>query len=184
MANYIHIQIRRDTSVNWESNNPVLLLGEIAADMTKHGLKVGDGIKAWTDLAWCTPEMVNDLVTGGTDKVLTAEQGKKLKGFVDEKADKTTVTNLKTELLEKINNVKESIETLKNTGGIFGMSYTVENFNGYGKPTRIKFSDGVTAELTWSGSRLEKITASTGEVMTMTYNVNGLITGRTVTQES
>ena len=180
MANYIHIQIRRDTSVNWESNNPVLLLGEIAADMTKHGLKVGDGIKAWTDLEWCSPELVNDLITGGTTKGLTAEQGKALKVMLDGKASITELTTL----TEEVNRLKQQILTLQGAAVIFGMGYTVENFNGYGKPTRIKFSDGVTADLTWSGSRLEKITASTGEVMTMTYNVNGLITGRTVTQES
>ena len=66
--------------------------------------------------------------------------------------------------------------------GTFGMGYTVPAFNGYGKPTAITFDDGVTATLEWSGTRLDKITGSTGEVVTMTYNENGLITGRTVTK--
>ncbi|MBQ9565560.1 MAG: hypothetical protein IJU98_08240, partial [Synergistaceae bacterium] len=66
--------------------------------------------------------------------------------------------------------------------GTFGMGYTVNSFNGYGKPTKITFDDGVSATLEWSGSRLDKITGSTGEVVTMTYNDSGLITGRTVTK--
>mgnify|MGYP007069963628 CR=1 FL=1 len=178
MANYIKILIRRDTTANWTATNPVLALGEIAADLTKHGLKVGDGVTAWNNLAWCTPEMVNDLITGGTDRVLTAEQGKKLREMVETKADSTTVNNL----TQEISNLNETIVNIEAKADIFGMGYTIDSFNTSGKPTHIVFDDGVTATLTWTGNQLNQITASTGEVMTMKYNVNGTVIGREITK--
>ncbi len=190
MASYIKILIRRDTTANWESSNPVLSLGEIAADLEKHGLKVGDGVTSWNNLAWCTPEMVDNLVAGGADKVLTAEQGKVLKIMVDNKADNSTVTNLSNTvtnmnatLTQEINKLKETVQEILEKASIFGMGYTVENINAYSKPTRIKFDDGVTADLMWTGSRLDMITASTGETMTINYT-NGRVSGRTITKAS
>ena len=106
MPTTIRIRIRRGSSSEWTSANPVLQLGEIGADMTKHGLKVGDGYTSWNDLPFCSPEVVNDLVTGGDSKVLSAEQGKELKRQVDLKADKSTVTNMQTTLTTLINNNK------------------------------------------------------------------------------
>ena len=64
---------------------------------------------------------------------------------------------------------------------IFGIGYTVNSFNAYNKPTKITFSDGLVANLTWRGTQLDNITASTGEKITINYNNDGLITGRTVT---
>ena len=342
--NYVHINIRRDTSAKWAANDPVLQLGEIAADMDKHGLKVGDGTHKWSELPFCTAEIINDLITGGTDKALSAEQGKVLKGLVDGKASRldltnlelrltqlinnsrvdvldqdwtsqeqkkalsansgrilkgwidgkasttdltnleqklitlingsavvvednltsqsrvnalsanqgrvlkelvdgkastTDLTNLETKLIQLINNsTVDVIDNLTSTsttsalsanqgrilkdlvdaasGGtsvvvedkltstskdnalsanqgrvldekisklnIFGIGYTVDSFNAYNKPTKITFSDGVTATLTWIGTQLSTIKASTGETITMQYNNDGLIIGRTVTR--
>jgi hypothetical protein len=44
------IQLRRDTKVNWENNNPVLAAGEIAVQTDTYQIKIGDGQKAWSDL--------------------------------------------------------------------------------------------------------------------------------------
>ena len=45
------VQFRRDTLVNWEKFNPVLLEGEIGYVADKKNLyKIGDGIHAWKDL--------------------------------------------------------------------------------------------------------------------------------------
>ena len=113
---YAHINIRRDTSANWAAEDPVLKLGEIAADMDKHGLKVGDGTKKWSELPFCTAEVINDLITGGTDKALSAEQGKVLKGLVDEKASTTDLTTLETSLTQIINNnTVDVIDSLTST---------------------------------------------------------------------
>ena len=83
MANYIKIRIRRDSTKNWAMADPVLMLGEIAADMDKHGLKVGDGTSKWSELPFYGIEVINDLVTGGTNSALSAEQGKELKTLID-----------------------------------------------------------------------------------------------------
>jgi hypothetical protein len=44
------IQIRRDTSVNWQASNPILLQGEFGLDLTTNCLKIGDGVNPWNDL--------------------------------------------------------------------------------------------------------------------------------------
>lgn len=43
----MRIQVRRDTTENWEKENPVLLDGEIGYDLTTHTLKVGNGQTPW-----------------------------------------------------------------------------------------------------------------------------------------
>ena len=44
------IQIRRDTSFNWTSNNPILLQGEFGYELNTGYAKIGDGQTAWTAL--------------------------------------------------------------------------------------------------------------------------------------
>ena len=45
---------RRDTSENWESDNPILNDGELGYDKTNKRLKIGDGETAWNDLTSIT----------------------------------------------------------------------------------------------------------------------------------
>ena len=207
MANTIKIQIRRDTSENWKTNNPVLALGEIAVDMDRLRLKVGNGTDRFEDRPW-----INGDVYNGLESVLKMLSGVTGGGLLDPVA---TVADLATAYpsptagdMAYVNDqnafytwdgtkwtqltmapggldaaaVDNKIDAKLAGFGTFGMGYTVNSFNGYGKPTKITFDDGVSATLEWSGSRLDKITASTGEVVTMTYNDSGLITGRTVTK--
>ena len=46
------ILIRRDTSSNWSSNNPILASGEIGFDTTVGKHKIGDGIHHWNELSY------------------------------------------------------------------------------------------------------------------------------------
>ena len=46
------IKIRRDTSVNWASINPILQEGEQGYDTTAQVAKIGDGITAWNNLPY------------------------------------------------------------------------------------------------------------------------------------
>jgi hypothetical protein len=48
----VKIQLRRDTSENWSSNNPVLSLGEPAVDTTELLFKIGDGTTNWNSLPY------------------------------------------------------------------------------------------------------------------------------------
>lgn len=49
MAN--RIQIRRDTTYNWNAVNPVLADGELAYDIVTNEVRVGDGTRNWADLS-------------------------------------------------------------------------------------------------------------------------------------
>lgn len=44
------IQQRRGTAAEWESENPILALGEIGFDTTNENIRIGDGVSAWNDL--------------------------------------------------------------------------------------------------------------------------------------
>lgn len=46
------IQLRRDTELNWISNNPILAPGEIGWVVDKKKFKVGDGQNVWNDLEY------------------------------------------------------------------------------------------------------------------------------------
>jgi hypothetical protein len=49
------IQMRRDTSANWEINNPVLLLAEMGYETDTNQAKFGNGIDPWNDLSYFAP---------------------------------------------------------------------------------------------------------------------------------
>ena len=44
------IQIRSDTSFNWQTINPILEVGEMGFDSDQYSIKVGDGKTKWNDL--------------------------------------------------------------------------------------------------------------------------------------
>ena len=44
------IQLRRDISANWISNNPILAEGEIGIEIDTNKLKIGNGILNWNTL--------------------------------------------------------------------------------------------------------------------------------------
>lgn len=46
------IQVRRDTSANWTSANPILKSGEIGLETDTGNFKMGDGVTAWTTLTF------------------------------------------------------------------------------------------------------------------------------------
>ncbi len=46
------IQIRRDTSSNWTSNNPILLQGEFGYELNTGYAKIGDGQTPWISLEY------------------------------------------------------------------------------------------------------------------------------------
>ena len=110
MPDYIKIKIRRGSTADWEASNPVLELGEIGADTTKHLLKVGNGSSTWKVLPYYAVEVVDDLTSGGTDKALSAEQGKELKELVDGKADTSDLTTLETTLRKLISGAEVLVE--------------------------------------------------------------------------
>lgn len=57
------IQVRRDTSANWTSTNPVLAAGEFGHETDTGLVKIGDGTSAWTALQYLSSRM-NDWASG------------------------------------------------------------------------------------------------------------------------
>ncbi len=82
------VQLKRKTAAEWaEDLTTILKEGEIGAELDTGKLKVGDGVKNWANLVYVGGEnvaVINDLTTGGTDSALSAEQGKTLKGLIDD----------------------------------------------------------------------------------------------------
>lgn len=64
---------KSDTSANWESNNPVLLKGELGVATDLNKVKIGDGTKTWTQLEYVglSVEEVNNLITAAEDNIYT-----------------------------------------------------------------------------------------------------------------
>ena len=80
MATVHRYVLRGDNAEAWDDKNPVLLKNELGYDQTNRRIKFGDGKTVWDKLPYVRPDVIDDLVTGGTDDALSAEQGKNLKG--------------------------------------------------------------------------------------------------------
>jgi hypothetical protein len=48
----VTIQLRRGTTSEWSSADPVLAVGEPGLDSTVNRIKTGDGVSTWTNLPW------------------------------------------------------------------------------------------------------------------------------------
>jgi hypothetical protein len=61
----VRLQTRFDTAERWLQENPVLLAGEVGAEIDTARLKVGDGVRAWLALPY-VGESLSLSVDGGT----------------------------------------------------------------------------------------------------------------------
>lgn len=50
------LKVRRDTSLNWSVNNPILASGQIGYDVTVNKIKVGNGSTTWNSLSYLIAE--------------------------------------------------------------------------------------------------------------------------------
>lgn len=65
----VRVKNKRDTASNWESNNPVLLDGELIIVDTNAGdtrFKIGDGAKTYTQLPF-QDETIYNVLNGNVD---------------------------------------------------------------------------------------------------------------------
>tara|TARA_A200000159_G_scaffold43888_2_gene40283 strand:+ start:2945 stop:3187 length:243 start_codon:yes stop_codon:yes gene_type:complete len=65
------IQLRRDTTLNWESINPSLRQGEVGVELgtSENRLKVGDGFTNWNDLGYVEESGLDELRTEYGDEI-------------------------------------------------------------------------------------------------------------------
>ena len=69
----VRIKQKYDTESNWQSNNPVLLKGEMAISSDKNGMyKVGDGTSTWSSLLYNNANLAN---SASTATALTTSAG-------------------------------------------------------------------------------------------------------------
>ena len=54
---YRRLRVRRGHTAKWKESNPVLKLGEVAADLDLKRIKIGDGVKAYNDLDYMYDEL-------------------------------------------------------------------------------------------------------------------------------
>lgn len=75
------IQLRRDTSSNWQTNNPTPSLGEPCYEIDTKKLKIGDGVTKYNDLQYFAGGGVTDAYTKAeTDNLLDTKQDKLIIG--------------------------------------------------------------------------------------------------------
>ena len=53
------IQLRRDTSANWTTYNPVLMEGEVGYETDTKKRKIGDGTNTWNNLDYLAAENIS-----------------------------------------------------------------------------------------------------------------------------
>lgn len=68
----IPIQIRRDTSTNWTTVDPLLAEGELGYETDTGKMKIGNGNVPWSQLAYLVPGSVNAYTFGTVPPTGTA----------------------------------------------------------------------------------------------------------------
>jgi hypothetical protein len=61
----IKFQLRRSTSSNWTSTNPILQSGEPGFEIDTYKLKIGDGITRWNLLPYISGSTSSYIFDGG-----------------------------------------------------------------------------------------------------------------------
>jgi len=91
----VQIQIRRDTTTNWANEDPILAEGELGLDTDLDKFKIGNGVDAWSILAFqegSITTVTDNLTSTSTSEALSANQGKVLKTLIDAIPTETTTT--------------------------------------------------------------------------------------------
>jgi len=70
----ITIQVRRGTSAEWAAADPVLYDGEIGYNTTTNKVKVGDGVKKWSELDYLVADSSVDIHRCKTVAVIAGSQ--------------------------------------------------------------------------------------------------------------
>jgi|694.fasta_scaffold00435_56 hypothetical protein len=78
----VKIQLRRDTSSNWSSINPVLSLGEPGFETDTNKIKFGDGTSAWNSLSYVTQDFINIVSAGGIADLTVNQQDQIVEGTI------------------------------------------------------------------------------------------------------
>ena len=103
------IQIRRDTSNNWTTYNPVLADGEFALETDTRKLKIGNGEQPYNDLAYQGGGVTDAYTKAETDNLLDDKQDKLVATTGIEINDNNIGINQKGTSLIEYNNTDRAI---------------------------------------------------------------------------
>lgn len=98
------IKLRRGTTSQWSTANPVLAPGEIGVDTTLNQFKIGDGATAWSSLSFNIAPLNSPALTG-TPTAPTANAGTNTTQIATTAFVNTAITNL-------INGAPGALDTL------------------------------------------------------------------------
>lgn len=85
------ILLRRDTAANWQTQNPVLMLGEQGYDTTNKRLKIGDGTTAWNSLAYLPLSLSDYTATINVADFITKGPWVDVRAFMDGQSGRPTL---------------------------------------------------------------------------------------------
>lgn len=98
--------VRRDSSSNWTTNNPVLSQGEIGYDNTEGKIKIGNGSSTWSNLPFFALEKENDVQYFEIEAITNV--------------DEITLSASLTQIAEAIQAKKQLILKVPNSQNIYG----------------------------------------------------------------
>ena len=158
MANK-RILIRRDTTANWVSVNPILGLAEYAYDITVKDFKIGDGVNAWNDLYYYGANITSGSTEtpGGNDTSIQFNEGDSFGGDAEFLYDYTN-TNVITPNLYVNKRLTLNYDTITSSNNI-----TLTNGN-------LFLIDGSTTLY-----RIEKTNWTNGSEITLQFNANNTV---------
>ena len=89
----VRIQVRRGTSTNWTSVNPILAGGELGFETDTNKIKVGDGTTAWSSLPYMTADAgpIGEISQDAVNAALTMGSG--LSKVYDDAGNTITLAN-------------------------------------------------------------------------------------------
>jgi len=111
------IQLRRDTSANWTSANPILAQGEMGLETDTLKLKFGDGSTAWTSLDYYSTGLIDG--SGATDQFARWVDNNTLEGLTAEEVR----TALNVEDGAEANNISDTDATDLTDSGDSSLHY-------------------------------------------------------------
>lgn len=71
-SEYMLFRVRRDESIAWVMENPIIPDGEMAYDTTQHKMKIGNGVTPWMSLPWLNADLDLDALTIPASKISDA----------------------------------------------------------------------------------------------------------------
>lgn len=156
--------VRRGTSSQWSTANPILLKGEIGYDSTNNKIKVGDGVKNWNSLGYLKDDNTTyNNATVSADGLMSADDKKNITYYV--KGTQTASTNAWTGSLTQISALYEGLTIryrLPYAGTSTGATLNLTLSGGTTSGAKSIYRYGTTTPITTH--------FAAGSVITMTYN--------------